>query len=89
MLPFVGGATFLMLWLLGIIILIPTSLIVWCLKWLFGSKETLQEIMKRFQSLEENENIKKGLMYISIIAIFAFAYVAFFTDAGNFLIRGR
>lgn len=87
MLPFAGLVTFVTLSLLVAIILIPTSLIVWFLKKLFGSKETLEETMTRFQSFEENVNLKKCFMYISIIAIFAFAYVAFFTDAGNLLIR--
>ena len=88
MLPFVGLATYMMLGLLAIIILLPISLIVWCLKWLFGSKETAQEAMNRIVGLSENENFVKALSYISMIAVLAFAYTAFFTDAGNFLIRG-
>ena len=88
MLPFVGITTYLMLGIASILTLMPIAIAVWGLKWLFGSKETLVEATDRIVGLSENEKFVGALRFISFIVVLLFAYTAFFTDTGNFLIRG-
>tara|TARA_B100001057_G_scaffold202853_1_gene203580 strand:+ start:1281 stop:1583 length:303 start_codon:yes stop_codon:yes gene_type:complete len=73
---------------LGAVIVTPVffiALIIWVIKYAFGSEESFRAILKRI-NFTNNELLTNLLVVVGVLSALYYLYIVLFTDTGNFLI---